>query len=340
MSATSLKKILKTPFHLSKTQVLHFSKLDETLQQQVARDFVTVLPGQGLLVVAGKDAGQFLQGQLSCDVTKIDGAHSSLGLHCTPQGRVITSFRLCQTDPEHYAMLVPIDVAPLLHKSLARYIVFSKASNDDRSAEHVVFGISGDSANGALKHQFGAIPETVNAQVNAGGAWCTRVPGDKPRYQLCLPTRQASEFWELASAACQPADSSAWSLQDMRSGLATITTQTTEMFIPQMLDFDRVDAINFNKGCYTGQEIIARAHYRGTVKRRLHHFICQTGLQPSTNQQLFLGDKPVGTLVNWVQPEPNTLEGLLVLQENIREPVHFFGADAASFTATPCHPTE
>jgi folate-binding protein YgfZ len=337
MLNNSLKKIVKQPFRLSEAKELQFSEHQETLHQQLERDFITVLPGQGLVTVSGAEAGKFLQGQLTCDIDDVDGTQTSLGLHCTPQGRAIASFRVCQNDTQQYSFIMPRDTINLLQDSLARYIVFSKATIDDRSNDHIIIGISGNSADELIKNQFATLPETTNAQAGNEGALCVRVPGDKPRYELCLPIKQAAHFWEQASNSCQVADSAAWQLQDIRAGLASISTHTTEMFIPQMLDFDRVGAISFSKGCYTGQEIIARAHYRGAVKRRLHHFTCLTPTLPDTNQQVFIDGKQVGTLITWVQPDKGKLEGLMVLQEGTRAPVHISSNSDTTLVATPCH---
>ena len=108
-----------------------------------------------------------------------------------------------------------------------------------------------------------------------------RWEGERPRFQLSLSPERATEFWQGASAALPVAHSAAWTLLDIRAGIAPVGAAISERFVPQMLNYDRLGAISFSKGCYTGQEVIARAHYKGAVKRRMQGFSCPGSKAPT-----------------------------------------------------------
>lgn len=284
--------------------------------QLLAQDIITMLPNYGVLGVAGPEAATFLQGQLSCDVQTLSTARSCRGVHATPKGRAIASFQLLQHDEEQFYFILPTSTLPMLQQSLQKYIVFSKAELTDHSAAWTALAISGPGATALLRDKFGAGTDGAGDQAAVGGGHCIRLEGAGARYLLLLPDSEVAPFWQGAIETLTPADSATHLLQDIQAGVATIEAATSEAFIPQMLNYDKLGAISFNKGCYTGQEVIARAHYRGAVKRRLRGFQLASSSCPAPGAEARSGGKAVGQVANAVQCDGETVAGLVVVAED------------------------
>ncbi len=310
-----LGAVISQDFRLS-PQGIVFSDKPRPLGEQAEEDFVTLLPELAVLGVEGSDAAKFLQGQLSCDLGAVNTSSGRRGAHCTPKGRAIASFLLTQQGPQAYACLLPCSALEMLQRSLAKYIVFSKAELQDNSESWAIFGLSGASARDVILQQGdGNVPSGPLCQVSFNGGFCLQLEGPQLRYLVSLPRSKAKGFWQSASQALAVADSAAWELLDIRRGIGNIVADTSEMFIPQMLNFDKLNAISFSKGCYTGQEVVARAHYRGAVKRRMRYFQGAAEVLPAPGSALG-SEGSNGTIVSAVSSGSGNIEGLLVLAED------------------------
>ncbi len=207
----------------------------------------TALEDLGVLRAQGPDAVKFLQGQLSNDVTRLAAAGSMLaGLH-NPQGRVVALLRLVSLAADDILMVLPRELAPAVLARLSKYVLRAKVRITDASAQWRVTGVLGASQR---------VPE--------GAGVAVRIADDPPRGWLVTPSERAAPLEGHARL-----DREAWRALDIASGLPQVYAATSEEFVAQMLNLDTLGAIAFDKGCYTGQEVIARAHYRGRVKRRL-----------------------------------------------------------------------
>ena len=293
-----------------------FADSGESLEQQSRRAFIAPLPGLGVLDISGLDAEKFLQGQLSCDLRDINTENARRGVHCTPKGRTIASFILASSAEQLYHCTLPSPCLPLLQQSLGKYIVFSKAELKDSGEQWVTLGLCGAAAESLIQAYFGAVPAAPLQQLSNEGAQCINIAGAQARYLLLLPRAAAAGFWQTASQSVQAADSAVWELMDIKAGIANIGAATSEHFIPQMLNYDKLGAISFNKGCYTGQEVIARAHYKGAVKRRMQGFNASATQCPLPGTAVFKDGKNIGTVVTAVASDANTIEGLVVLPED------------------------
>jgi folate-binding protein YgfZ len=202
------------------------------------------LGGLGVLAFRGPDAARFLQGQLSADVEKLAAGASALaGLH-SPQGRTVAVLALLRTTAEEVLALFPSELVGPVEQRLRKFILRSKVQIEDLSETFRVIGLP------AGVHSSSDYPRW---------SW-----GD--RAMVLVPAARAGEF---TGPAIERAD---WERADIAAGLPQIYTATSEAFVAQMLNLDLLGAIAFDKGCYTGQEVIARAHYRGRVKRRLQRW--------------------------------------------------------------------
>jgi len=205
--------------------------------------------GLGILRARGADAGSFLQGQLSNDTTLAQGCWQLTGYH-TPQGRTIALLRLTQREPGDLLALLPRDLVGPVIARLQRYVLRAKVQLADDSPQWLIQGYA--QAPGAL----------------AAGALC--LPYGRARHLAVIPHSGPAPD---AGADGTRAD---WLACDIAEGLPQVYAATSEAFVAQMLNLDVTGGIALDKGCYTGQEIIARAHYRGQVKRRMQRFVCES----------------------------------------------------------------
>ncbi len=207
--------------------------------------------GLGVLAFRGADAAKFLQGQLSADIEKlVVGATTLAGLH-NPQGRVIAVLALLRTAPDEILAVLPRELASPVETRLRKYILRAKVRIEDLSASMQVWGSVNEPSSTPEIHRF-----------PWADRWLVLAPADP------------------ANSSTGQADRARWDRADIAAGLPQVYLPTSETFVAQMLNLDLLGAIAFDKGCYTGQEVIARAHYRGRVKRRLQRWHAPPGAEP------------------------------------------------------------
>jgi len=225
----------------------------------------------GLIAVGGPDAEHFLQGQVSNDVRELSDTHTQLSSHCSPKGRMIANFRVLRIEQSLFLVLPRAQMGPIL-KRLRMFLLRADARIDDASDALVCFGIVGDCADAALGELFGPLPQHDNGMSRAGDAALIRIPGTVQRFLFIGPAPQARALWQLAvsEGGATQADPDLWALHDIRAGLPTVLPETREAFVPQMANMQLIDGVSFTKGCYTGQEVVARMQYLGRLKRRMY----------------------------------------------------------------------
>ncbi|HYB33554.1 MAG TPA: hypothetical protein VED45_09015 [Steroidobacteraceae bacterium] len=255
-----------------------------------------LLAALGAVRVRGMDAVPFLQGQLSNDVTRLGPARSLLAGYHNPQGRVIALLRLVQLAPDDLLAILPRELAGTVAQRLARFVLRAKAQVAEDSAQWAISGVLAPAA-APPQHAAtptpapppsagGAWPAAVNAAARRDGAIAVRVAGDPARWLLIAPARSAP-----ALSGCEPAAPELWQRCAIAAGEPEVYAATSEEFVAQMLNLDVLGAIAFDKGCYTGQEVIARAHYRGRVKRRMQRFLSDQPLQLQAGDSGVLPDR-------------------------------------------------
>lgn len=224
----------------------------------------TKLDNLGLIKISGDDAEQFLQGQLTNDVTLLDNNWQYTG-YCNPQGRLIALIILWRTGVDFYA-LIDDALQDLTVKRLSMFIMRSKVAIESLTEPAIVACLAGENLDAKDKNATLPLPtqELQSGLLITKNQWTYLSFGTRG-----LLVRQTQEN--------QPIDSSAelqerWEKLDILAGLPKVSTETHEMFVPQMVNLDLLNGINFNKGCYTGQEIVARMHYLGKLKQRM--FVC------------------------------------------------------------------
>ncbi|MFZ4964312.1 folate-binding protein YgfZ [Pseudomonas gingeri] len=272
--------------------------------------FFCTLSHEGVLAVRGSDASKFLQGQLTCNLNYLSETRASLGARCTQKGRMQSSFRiLLEGDGVLLAMAGELLEAQLA--DLKKYAVFSKSKLTDESAGWVRFGLGqADSVLSALGLD---LPEETDAVARANGLIAIRV--STGRSELWAPAAQAQDVRAQLAGQLHEADLDTWLLGQIRAGIGQVMPQTRELFIPQMLNLQAVGGVSFKKGCYTGQEIVARMQYLGKLKRRLYRLTLDAGQLPEPGTPLFspAHNSSIGEVVIAATAE-HSIELLAVLQ--------------------------
>jgi len=244
--------------------------------------FFSPLSHEGILAVRGSDAGKFLQGQLTCNINYLSQAHSSLGARCMVKGRMQSSFRILP-EGNGYLLAMASELLEAQLVDLKKYAVFSKATLSDESAAWVRFGLQqGDAALQALGL---SVPAAAGATVRHEGLIAVAVsPG---RIELWVPAEHAASVQRTLVASLPEGSLNDWLLGQIRAGIGQVMGPTRELFIPQMINLQAVDGVSFKKGCYTGQEIVARMQYLGKLKRRQYRLALDQQEIPAPGAEIF-----------------------------------------------------
>ena len=221
----------------------------------------------GVLRVRGADAGAFLQGQLSNDMTRLSAQGALLAGYHNAQGRAIALLRLVQVAADDVLAVLPRELVATVAARLGKFVLRAKVRLQDESAQWIIEGALASAAPG-MEAQASLVPAARDEVRRSGDTLIVRCSQVPARFLLI---RSASTPASLEGLA--PLGRSDWQLAAIAAGEPQVYAATSEEFVAQMLNLDLLDAIAFDKGCYTGQEVIARAHYRGRVKRRMQRFL-------------------------------------------------------------------
>jgi len=253
----------------------------------------------GVLTLSGKDAANLLQGQLTCNINDLSETKSSLGALCNPKGRAIATFLLIK-QADVYHLIVPVELLDTVKKRLSLFILRSDVTITNTSNDYCLLGLSPSIL--PLAEWLDTTPVPVTS-VNFGD-----------RSLILATPDAASLFWSAKiQQGFQPENTSQWRLRDIVSGIPWLTGATSEAFVPLMLNLDKLGGISFNKGCYTGQEVIARTHYLGKSKRGM--FLAESSAPaPQPNANILNGrDEPMGQVLA-AQADGNGCKMLVVIQ--------------------------
>ncbi len=239
-----------------------------------------------VLSLEGPDGETFLQGQLSCDVRQLSTENSLLGSNCTPKGNVISAFRLIKRADQQLLLRLPQAIRSATLANLGKYIVFSKAELAEAGDRFVGIGLQGEGSEALIATLFGSAPETDGSQLICDDQIIVRVPGQIPRFELWLPADQAPALWPRLQEHATPASTDSWQLEEIRAGLVQLDEESVDTYLPQMLNLQALEGVSFNKGCYTGQEVITRLQYRGKLKKLLYRARVEGPVIPAPGMSL------------------------------------------------------
>jgi hypothetical protein len=254
----------------------------------------------GFLRVSGEDAASFLQGQATCDINILTDGRLGSGAFCTPKGRVIASFRIAKSENTFFLLLAQ-ELVPVIHKRLQLYVMRSRVKLEDLSNQYHLIGGMGPGIEAALDLAEQELPRTQGLTWSKERRLGVMKISDKPFRCLLLVDANHSGLQERFSRF-QSFHADEWKRGEIEAGFPWVTAETTEEFLPQMLNLDRLGGIGFNKGCYTGQEIVTRTHFLGQLKRRMLLLFGASTTVPAAGSTIFDeaegAAKPVGQIVN------------------------------------------
>jgi folate-binding protein YgfZ len=225
------------------------------------------LPSVGLLGFTGPESMKFLQGQTTTDFREVAMGRVMRGSVCSLKGRVLYSY-IAIPNGDDVQLLLPDDQLESAFIHLKKYAVFSKTQLHDQRATHALMGVLGPEAEQEVAHLFGAAPAPDQVIHSVDGRWVCRM-GQESRFLLVFPAEALMIHWNDLSTRCI-AEESVWWLAEIHAGQATIFAATRDIFQPQELNFHATGAVSYQKGCYVGQEVVARLYFRGKLKQRLY----------------------------------------------------------------------
>jgi len=231
--------------------------------------FIAPLTDLGLIALSGEEAASFLHTQITNDVQNLAGAQARLAGYCSPKGRLLATFLMWKSG-DSILLQLPRSLQAPIQKRLQMFVMRAKAKLADASDAHVIFGLAGATAGAALAPWFPTLPTEPYAKIDNDYGSVIRVADANaaPRYQWITSPQHAIAAWPQLSKSLQAVAAQAWRLSEIEAGIPQITPPTQEQFVPQMINFEVIGGVNFKKGCYPGQEIVARSQYLGKLKRR------------------------------------------------------------------------
>jgi folate-binding Fe-S cluster repair protein YgfZ len=221
---------------------------DAQAELAAARDATILcdLSHQALIEATGDDAAAFLHGQLTNDVESLAKDAAQWTGWCTPKGRLVASFFLVRL-PDRFLLLLPTEIAESVRKRLSMFVLRSKVKLADAGASHVRLGIAGAAARSTIARVLGSAPEPMRALENEN---VVAAALDGERYVVFAPADRAPALWDALAQSAKPSGTDAWDWKSIRAGIPTVVGATQEAFVPQMANFDLIDAVSFRKGCY------------------------------------------------------------------------------------------
>ena len=268
----------------------------------------------GVIGFSGADAQSFLHNQLTCDVAALAPDKSTYGSYCTPKGRMLATFLLWRSG-EDFFMQLPSPLREPVQKQLTKFILRSKVKAADASNDWVKLGIVGQDAAAVVERCVGQAPRAPHVVVHADGTAVIGIPVD--RFEVVAAKHKAPVLMECLAGEAQLAEPEYWDWLDIRAGIPVITPATQEEFVPQMANLDLIGGVSLTKGCYPGQEIVARMHYRGTLKQRMYLANIGDRARPQPGDKLYspaTGEQSCGMIVNAARSPDGVYDALAVMQ--------------------------
>lgn len=247
------------------------------------------LPSLAVLSLTGPESAKFLQGQATTDFREVERGRVLPGAVCSLKGRVLFSF-IAVPRGEDIDLVLPADQIEAAQAHLGKYAVFSKTRLENAAGRLALLGVRGPRAAALLDRLGLVLPGQGGVSRGADGAWAAQVLADE-RYLVALPASHLAAHWAALADGIAVGHECQWQAADIRAGFATVTATTRDRFQPQELNYPALDAVSYNKGCYTGQEVVARLYFRGKLKQRLYRLeAAAPGQGPVMSGDLEVGD--------------------------------------------------
>lgn len=279
------KTLIEQGATIADNKVTDFGNPQGEIQAAAEGDILCDLSHFSLIRASGEDTATFLQGQFSNDVRQVSATSHQLSSYSSPKGRMLALFRLFQRDDAYYLSLPP-DLLGSTLKRLQMFVLRSNVSLEDVTEHLIRFGLSGPNSEVLLREHLGQFPAEKEGSLTAREITVLRIAGEHPRFELHGPFAPMQNLWNALALHAQKVGADGWELLDIQAGLPTVYPETIEAFVPQMVNLQLVNGVSFKKGCYTGQEIVARMQYLGKLKRRMYRAHVATSSRPLPGDEL------------------------------------------------------
>jgi len=321
---------------IENNKVIHFGKAEQELNgfNSNKTTIIADLSHYALIKISGSEAQSFLQSQFSNDVDLINESQAQLNSYCSPKGRILALFSLFKINNDFYLQL-PHDLLDSILKRLTMFKMRADVELEDVSDSIQCIGISGLNAESLIQKIVTNVPNSHYSSITQNGITVIRLENAtqqnyQTRFIIFANNEILTQFWNDNNQDLLPVSSNIWSLLDIQSGIPTIETATIDSFVPQMVNLQLINAVSFKKGCYPGQEIVARTQYLGKLKKRMYL------LKSENDQQLLAGsdlttenatdEQSKGKIVNCQLSPDGGIEALAVIQISSIDPSNEQGA--------------
>jgi len=286
---------------------LNFGNLIEEKRGVVQeKNTIASLSHFGLIQVSGSDTATFLQGQFTNDVFKVNANHSQHSAWCNHKGRIIVNFRLFKRGQSYYLLLPESSIATVM-KRLKMYVLRADVQLENVSEKFVALGIAGTDCAEKLSQCLNfQMPTDRDSCMTDNEITLINIFEQKQGFIIISDTESAKNLWHCATETLQAIGTAAWELLNILKGVPQITPATSEEFVPQMINWDSLNGVSFQKGCYVGQEVVARVKYRGQIKRRLYFAQLDSSQTAQAGDALYASttQESIGKIVN-IQTHPD-----------------------------------
>lgn len=290
----------------------------------------------GLIALAGEEAQGFLHNQITNDLGNLSETSAVFAGYCSAKGRLLANFVVLRHGDD-ILLLLPAELREAVQKRLNMFILRSKVKTRDASAEWVRLGLAGPGAAALLSETLGLAAPAAPMAVAQNAH--TLVLGLGPdRYDILVAPEAAAALWQSLANAARPVGRAVWNGLLVRAGVPVIVTATQDQFVPQMANMEVLHGVSFNKGCYPGQEIVARTQYLGKLKRRM--FLARVAAAATPGQEVFspvLGAQGAGMIANAAPAAGGGSDVLVVLRLDAYEngAVHLGAPDGPALEFRP-----
>ncbi len=302
----------------------HFGDAQQEAVIAYTQDIRSALTPLGMIQVEGADAGEFLQNQFTNDIKALAEVDSQLSAWCNPKGRMLAFFRVLR-DGDRFFLLLPLQLLERIQKRLQMFVMRSDVILADVTDAWGVVGVVGKNAEQILSKTFSELPKEDDRATKSEETFMInlRSPENQARFLLVAPIETIQQHWKMLEPETTPVGTAAWHLLKIRSGMPSVKIPTYEMFIPQTVNLEEVGGLSFTKGCYPGQEVVARMQYLGKQKRKMFSVLIDGSKTPEVGGELFSPDSQskqgAGNLVTFARNENGDWEGLAMLEVGIAE---------------------
>ena len=303
-------------------------------------DVVAKLNDYGLIKVEGDEAETFLHAQFTNDLQQgVSENNSQLSAYCSPKGRILSLFRIYKANNAFY-LSMPRELIEATHKRLSMFVLMSKVTLTDETDNIHQLGVSGPNSEQKLMALVGQPPETVDQVVTNENISIIRIPGPHPRFQIIGPAKEIKSLNNKLGTFVAEVSANAWQLLDIHAAIPIIKLANVEAFVPQMINLQAINGLSFKKGCYPGQEVVARMQYLGKLKRRMYLAHSDNDAIAEPGDNIFVNvDEPRKTgVVVTAQPAPDGGCDLLIVVEiesAENQPLHLDGNMISALSLKP-----